>query len=573
MPVDFEARSDPKDVASNLEQTTWIQQEEDYSAMMDQLLEKDLLSPIRLGEIPTERTVGELYGHTMEVVRESSFDVARSVDGFQPLAILAGEPCFASIVEKPESSTSARQNTESTRGVGASATAVQTTSKMDTSLEADTSYHVWDLLEALPLPSPVYGALSTKGKGFLHKTVMVDLYASFPRLRAVHAREILATTTGLYPLVDVAERLGISKFVGLEHDVNLWKERNTVYQRQTEIFKRLADDRRKTEQGRSETGERLYHTEDQAKKITKILKLLPADIDELLPRVTWVGNHVHAFLGFYSMVKGEAAAQTLIRRLFTPGFNHDSPGDHGQHHLWKFHDRRRKWFKNYGFHVTGEAPIDDHIKTHEIPRKYLHPDLAKAVDAWYSSPDTTPPENTTQQKEEAKAMYTVPSLVTLSVQPLNAVKELQIVLKYSHDVPKQLQGKGHLLDFEKEYTDMDHQETQVEADLAEQERPTWEGKRKVVGKLLAPGNIVLGRGIGDDLAQAMNNAAKHALMNYYFKRNIVLAAAEDAPATPPANTDSKIPTEATSKTDSKVDFRTEEANRAAEAEWEAAQRK
>ena len=481
-----------------------------YADYMDDLLASDR-TPVKLGTVPVERTVGECYRYCLDVCKQQGLLSCRDIDGFRPHN---GAKLLKDVEEGQEDVGAESKGSDEVSGDRGEPTDLLYEPKSEAAnrgeMVNEKIYHLWDLLETIPLPSPVYGALSTKGRGLLQHTLLTDIHKAYPRLRSHYSRGMVSNLTGMLPLTEVATRIGLTGFCGANTDVSLWRERNYFEVRRHDIYRLLADHKKRVAEGRLEN-QRLSKYKRQAWRLSQYMYNLPGDIDELLPRVTWVSNHVLAFIAFVEIGEGKATAQSLIRRLFTGSFSHPQPEDLGKHPLDIYADKIATFKASSGFDFTSESNFDEFVKKHEIPREYT-----AVVEEPKSSAggETGGKEAEASSKKKEVHKFKVPAFLTLNVQPTNALKEAQLILKYSPDVPEQVRNAP--LDFEKDYDFIDDHDTLREDEKQMTELPHRDAKRALKGKLIA-GKSVIGRGVGEDLAHCMNNAAKHMCMTYYFQ--------------------------------------------------------
>ena len=468
VPVDFSARTSTMD---SLEEPR-----EDEAAVYDdhmrQLRTIDGLSPIKLGSIPSDKTVADMYNLCFASVLEGKLHIPREYDSLCPL------DSFLS----------------SSKATLASVDTVSLHTKEHSNMNIQRFQNIWSVLEKMKLSSPVYGALALKGENFIRATITNDLHCAFPRLNSTHTAYALSLIVSLYSCLEIATRLHITDATNLLVDVLLFKERNMLYQRSQYLKNELLHSKDPSE-GK---GERIWLLKKELRKIKETLSSIPGDEIDLLARMQWIQQHVFAFLGLFMLSHDTTTATTLVHRLFTGHINHPNPIQFDKTNQRIFQDRmqRRKW--TIGYDSGSESPLDPWVEKHELPRVYHN----RYTDKFLSDKDG----------------FTVPAVLTLSVQPRNALKELYIIYRYAPDVPDEVRDTS-TLQFTPEYTTLDQQLRSIEEHRYEQYRQTVDEQRAVVGRLFI-GNPkqLIGVGIGKDEIHALQNAAKHAIHNYYFKR-------------------------------------------------------
>ena len=102
----------------------------------------------------------------------------------------------------------------------------------------------------------------------------------------------------------------------------------------------------------------------------------------------------------------------------------------------------------------------------------------------------------------------VPDVLVEIVDPPNALKEIQFIVKYSGLAPASIEGQP--ISFRPAYVTADDDPPQ---DYTTEQQPQRE---KLMATELLFGEHVLGIGEGYDLQESMQEAAIHAVHNFYF---------------------------------------------------------
>lgn len=447
----------------------------DNARVLDDAL--GLEAVLKLGDVPKERTVGDLFRNCLTVCREKRFFDVREVDGFDGSATLAKH-----LKDQETQQQQGERRLADAREVrSGAANLIQHDASVAATLEA-----TWNALNSLPLTAPAHGPLATRGRALVELTIVADLHAAFPRLRSFHADVVIQSTTTALPCAYVAAAIGLVHFCNVTTDAELFREHVTLAEKKAHVVKQLA-----LHEGLVAAGKphRLGHWRRQMARIHAARRSLPATPAELLPRAEWIRSMLFAFLGAVELGEGTAAAEILIRRLFLGGFSRqlwdETPDDHP---LNKVSDRVAAT-RNSSNEVGAIPYSRPFAEKFEAPREYDDARTGKR--------------------------YTVPPLLTYSLTHVHAFKEAQIIIKYDPSTPAAIRNAP--LDFEKTADTLETVEAEASARV-EAGNAAHDSVQAMRMRFFA-GTTVLGEGTDQTIELAMQAAARHMLCNYYFKRS------------------------------------------------------
>lgn len=176
--------------------------------------------------------------------------------------------------------------------------------------EVDT---LWAMLDHTPLNAPVHGALALRGEALVRATLLELAYEAYPRLRSKHVQQLLHETTGLLPCGRIATRLGFAEHCGVEGDIAMWRELNTLTERLRIARRQAAAHLQRVEKGVA--AQRRWYWRAVLRSAAGRLKLFPVHRDELQPRLAWVRSSLFAFIAFVEVAEQSGDAQARVRPL------------------------------------------------------------------------------------------------------------------------------------------------------------------------------------------------------------------------------------------------------------------
>jgi dsRNA-specific ribonuclease len=488
MPVDFSAPSDPARSRDKI-MAAYLQQRRTQTRAKRK-------GAVLLGEVPEERTVGDAFRLALDFCKSKNF-VFRTADGGGGDAAGGGREYIkpaASVDEAAFPALMRRDTEDAADGDGAAAAAAPSGSTaLRTDVVSDAQYQVWDMLAATPLSAPVHGALALRGQTFVELTIMADLYREYPRLRSKHADVVRHTLSGILPAARIATSISLVHSCNLESDVGLWRELNYLTSRRDWARRKVAVHKAKVAGG--QPSRRLWFYRRHLRAASRLLTTLPVDEQMLHPRLEWLRQLTFSYVAFVEVAEGRDAARNMVRRLFAPELAFGVAGAAGSvlqevHPLNARADRERLAQQSTA-NVVGSEELRDAFTT----------DL--------------------EQPRHAAA----PPVVVRAIQPDNALREAQLILRYDPSIPAALRAAP--IDFVKQFTTAQQMETERYDPLnGEQQRYA---PKVVEVKMMAGRDVCVGEGRGATEREAVQNASKHMVMEYYL-RQFAPTAAADAPA-------------------------------------------
>ncbi|KAL7709942.1 Spliced leader RNA PSE-promoter transcription factor [Lotmaria passim] len=314
---------------------------------------------VQLGTVPAERSVGDAYRLMLEAcaaqglfsdaaltpvaVRELEALVSAHAEAKQAwqavkgklnnaaAEVVGGEKNSAS--EKTENGGHATMFTSPLYSVafqnGSGADAASKPQATCSSLSSSTPHHhnsrdsttlsvrevdtLWTMLDHTPLSSPVHGALALRGDALVRTTLLELAYAAYPRLRSKHVQQLLHETTGLLPCGRIATRLGFAEHCGVEGDIAMWRELNTLSERLRIARKQATVHLQRMEKGVA--AQRRWYWRAVLRSAAGRLKLFPVHKEDLQPRLEWVRNSLFAFLAFVEVAERSGDTQARVKPL------------------------------------------------------------------------------------------------------------------------------------------------------------------------------------------------------------------------------------------------------------------
>ena len=297
------------------------------------------------------------------------------------------------------------------------------------------------------------GFISAHGRCLVESHISDFLIHEYPRLLSRHRIDVQAQLCGLEHIGSVAATVGFVAQASLSADVQLWKELSVLQMQRTATHKRL-------EAQDNETDRKFLKY-----VYTQLKRRQPATTQDLLPTMEWVRNHFYAWVSYFAQTRGDAAVRVLLDRLFI--------------------DR---------------LTVDHSREVHPLEAKREQQQRAlQAAGGWAAA--VTPGEN-----ELART-----SVVQQSVEPAEATREVNLLLKYAPEVPEALRGQA-----------IDFVETSRSVRRAPgPPGPAAKGREQnepVVAVDLRAGGALLGQGEGRTVEDAARASCLHMVHNYFLKK-------------------------------------------------------
>ncbi|KPA86777.1 putative mitochondrial Spliced leader RNA PSE-promoter transcription factor [Leptomonas pyrrhocoris] len=414
---------------------------------------------------------------------------------------------------------------------------------------------LWDMLDHTPLNSPVHGELALRGDAVVRTTLLELAYEAYPRLRSRHVQQLLHETTGLLPCGRVAIRIGFAEQCGVEGDIAMWRELNTLSERLRLARKQATVHLQRMEKGVA--AQRRWYWRAVLRSAAGRLKLFPVHKEDLLPRLEWIRSSLFAFIAFVEMAEQsgdtQARVKPLISHLFasqlarhvrrrrvldaaaaavesltananapTEAFSSDSPSRTAEESAGKEGGNDNSDLLLAAERVAAElARVTARTSDEEeVLEERTHP-MNRRADRTRDQYESSGGAHGTQmlhdesleRHAEAHARLAPPLLLhALSSTTINAFKEAQLVLRYAPETSETLRHAP--IDVEQAVRRVvDVQETNSYAALhhAQQYRQV----EYTVCRLYA-GKHCLGEGKGETLMSAMQDASLEMLFRYYF---------------------------------------------------------
>lgn len=416
---------------------------------------------------------------------------------------------------------------------------------------------MWEMLDRTPLNAPVHGVLALRGKALVERTITQTAYAAFPRLRSKHVQQLLHESCGLLPCSRIAKSLGFVDIAGVDGEVGMWRELNTLTARLETARRMAARHLERVEKGVA--AQRSWYWRGVLRAAASRLKLFPVEAADLQPRLEWVRHSLYAFVAFLEMSEqsgeigvcvrpfilemfcpqlgrftrtqyllsaaraivatGESShatsgspedADTELRRRLRDSmqaaltaFSNMTPDeidilDNRQHPLNARADRRRDQFESSGGAPATQALVDDTFDAYVVPRH----------------------------------AHEAPPIILSAVITSNALKEAQLILRYAPGIAPELRTAPIDVDQVVRRSVEVHQ-TNNYASLHDAQQ--YRQVEYTVCRMYC-GLTCVAEGKGETLMEALQSTAQEMVYNYYLRTDTSVASsasenAEDVGAT------------------------------------------
>ena len=322
-------------------------------------------------------------------------------------------------------------------------------------------YHILSQKASCDYP---LGFISMYGKSFIEHTITSSLCTTYSRLRAIHLQEILAIVCGLQNISQAAQQIGMVKQLSLSSDIQLWRELNLLNIQKESILKLM------------HTNVNVGEDVSQQKKILKyinsqIKRRSAAEKEDLTPTIEWLRNHFFAWLCYFMLSRGVECANQLVNYLLVGSANRDFYHSH---------------------------PLEKNKSDSE--------EVLSSSGGWSAA---VPPVDAIFEKSRSKNKD-VPSYILRAINPANALKEAQIILRYSHAVPIAL--RDPLINFRESHASFGSTGTAQGFGRYKLTKETLKGVDFVCN------DTVLGTGTGSNIQSAMQESCLHMAQNFYAMR-------------------------------------------------------
>ncbi|KAH9598596.1 hypothetical protein LSM04_005551 [Trypanosoma melophagium] len=403
---------------------------------------------------------------------------------------------------------------------------------------------VWRMLDNTPLDAPVHGVLAMRGKAIVESTIASMAYEAFPRLRSKHLQALLHESCGLLACGRVALRLGFADMCGVNGEISMWRELNVLTERFNIARRKAAIHLQRIEKGVAQ--QRRWYWKGVLRSAAMRLKLFPVHQEDILPRMEWIRDSIFAFVAFMELAENSGdnvKLEAMIKKLFCSQLGSFL---HANQILDKAQQEVDRILKVPNHHTAKnetvrkcaidreEEELAHRIKVEleklrqmtedelEMINEQIHPMNARA-DARREQFSSSGGAHATQSlRDDIFDDYRVtrhhkmaPPVILHCIQPQNALKETQIILRYDPNVPATLSKAPIDVDqVVRRVTEVHETNPYATLYTAQQYRQV----EYTVCRLYA-GKRCIGQGKGDSLMEAMNEAAQHTLLNYYLKKN------------------------------------------------------
>lgn len=394
----------------------------------------------------------------------------------------------------------------------------------------------WELLEKTPMNSPAHGFLALRGKALVESVVLKLLYAQYPRLRSHHAQLFLAQCTGLLPTSRVATRLGMVDLFGVQLEVGLWREMSTLLDRVHTASRMAKIHKERLEVGH--TAQRRWYWQSVLRSAARKLSSFHLEMNDIRPRMEWLRDQVFQWIGALESLEGNRAAVAHIERLFASQLAH-------------FLRRQRILDGVESFLDSDAAKAVERIESNEETRHRAASQLIQLKQAFqklvqkvkrdadmFGTDSVHPLDEKSRQrresfnsqfgahgveglKDDVRDVYRVEKMKLLAppqivhlIQPENAFKEAQIVLRYDPFVAPELRNAPIDVDQTVRKVVEVHETNKYNTLPGPDQLRTVEYTEV---KLFA-GNSCIGIGKGETDMSAINEASIHMLANYYLRK-------------------------------------------------------
>lgn len=478
---------------------------------------------LSLSTVPAERTAADAVRLALETATASGLtnpDKLVEIDD-QCAALATALKNFAEEVEKHSA---ARHAPGSSTGIVSLGTRDSSSSVTPRALQ------IWDLLEKTTMDAPAHGVLALRGKALVESTILECLYEVYPRMRSRHAQILIHQCTGLLPISRIALRLGLVDAYNVHTECGLWRELNTLRER-FRVARRMATiHKERTVQGLM--AQRRWYWRGALKSASRKLAKFPASVDQLKPRLEWLRHQVFQWIASVEELEGPGVARTLILRLFCSQLGkkwHTLRLERQAESMLKAHssssssdarDALEKSFVELLEKRSGKAKyrdaLDENDTTHPLNDRARH--RQEQRNSSFGTHAMQPLLDDVQSTRWQRAEHLAPPLVVDLVQPTNAFREIQIILKYDPFVSEELREAPIDVDVTIGKT-VEVQETNSLSLSSDYQQ--FRQVQSMEVKLFA-GHHCIGVGKGETEMLATQEASIHALLNYYLRQGAML---------------------------------------------------
>ncbi|KAG8348104.1 putative spliced leader RNA PSE-promoter transcription factor [Trypanosoma vivax] len=401
---------------------------------------------------------------------------------------------------------------------------------------------MWSLLDSTPLDSPVHGILALRGKSIVESVVAEMVEQEFPRLRSKHLQCLIHQCCGLLPCSRIALRLGFIDFCGLNGEVGMWRELNVLTQRFNAAKRNAACHLQRIEKGVPQ--QRRWYWKGVLRSSARRLKYFPIRMEDIRPRMEWIRASLFAFIGFLEMAENSGdlvKVRTLVKKLFCSQFvaftNTQSAAILSQQPLGELTEKTSSPTCSFNdvHHCCGGRAVHADRNNNETQETQDFSNGCTELSDAHHHPMNIRADNREQQFTSSGGAHAVqclrddiaddyravrhlgeaPPILFQCIEPKNALKEIQIILRHDPNISPSLSSAPIDVDQAVRRITEVH-ETNPYATLynAQQFKQT----EYTICRLYAGKNCI-GQGKGETLMEAMHESALHALLNYYLKRN------------------------------------------------------
>lgn len=545
----------PSDVHSSLRSSNPLYEKYKSQRRVRRVAERR--GAVKLATVPAERSVGDAFRLMLDVCeKDGLFSESAS---FTPKYLRSLEEMLETLnTTLSSSATGAKdevhQEAECCQHDSAFYT-IGLSKARDTLLcgtDADASHYngltirdvdaIWRLLDNTPLDSPVHGILAQRGKALVERHIATMAQEAFPRLRSKHMQALIHESCGLLACGRVALRLGFADMCGVGGEISMWRELNVLTERFNIARRKAAAHLQRIEKGVPQ--QRRWYWRGVLRSAAGRLKLFPVHQEDLLPRMEWIRGSVFAFMAFIEMAEqsGDSVrVGPLMNKLFCSQLGSFL-------HVAQILEKAQKAVDELllenadGCRLTGElnagvadnrrvlaTRIQDELRKLrqmtedelEVLSEKTHP-LNTRADARRDQFASSGGAHATQSlRDDIFDDYQVtrhhkmaPPIVLHCIRPQNALKEVQIILRYDPNVPAALSSAPIDVDqVVRKVTEVHETNPYATLHSGQQYRQV----EYTVCRLYA-GRRSIGEGKGESLMEAMNEAAQHTLLNYYLKK-------------------------------------------------------
>jgi hypothetical protein len=480
MPVDPEARIDDAKYPTSALQQIAAQ----VQALRQEAKER---GAVKLAEVPKERTVADAFRFCVGRCRDQGW--LRVDASTESTTLLHPGPRDYSAtvpIELPSS------------GLSAYAAPARVHSSELASTGASRSIELFNdqllqLLDRTSLSSPVHGGLACEGSALVHDVIAADAFRQFPRLRSRHVATIQHLAAGLLPCCRVAQSVGLVTAAELDVDVGMWRELNHLTLHRRWAQQMLVHHGEKANLHMA--GRRTLYYKKHVAATRQLARRFPATQEQLQPRIEWVRDLLFAFIAFIARTRTEAAASTLVRRLFCPELAYGVAGS-----------------STAAF--AAQHPLNQIAEMRALAASSTSGEFGATL---YSDREL---------QDDLSRFAAVPPIVVQAVRPQHALREAQLLLAYDPSIPAEWRDAP--IDFEVEFLSAEVQDNADphEAVVAGKFRRN-EARLLRVRMVLGAARRIVGIGHGATEREAMDAAARHMVQGFYLRR---FRSAEPTPA-------------------------------------------